>query len=89
MLQKVAGVGLIKGLGNEIIEGGVISLQYVDDTILFLDRDKEKVENLKWILTYFELMSGMRMNYHKGEIIPLNMEEEEEIKNFASIFGVL
>jgi hypothetical protein len=35
MLQKAAGAGLIQGLGNELVQGGVISLQYADDTILF------------------------------------------------------
>jgi hypothetical protein len=31
-------------------------------------------------------MSGMRVNYHKSELVTLNMEEEE-IESFASIFG--
>jgi hypothetical protein len=47
------------------IPGGVISLQYADDTILFVDKDITYVENLKRILTCFELMSGMRVNYLK------------------------
>lgn len=29
-------------------------LQYADDTILFLDEDTEKVENLKLVLSCFE-----------------------------------
>jgi hypothetical protein len=61
MLQKAARAGLIKGLANELVDGGVISLQYADDTILFLDKDVEKARDLKWILTYFELMTGMRV----------------------------
>jgi hypothetical protein len=69
MLQKAAENGLIKGLGNDIIEGGVISLQYADDTILFVDKNLEYAENLKWILTCFKhmpgIMPGMRINYHK------------------------
>jgi hypothetical protein len=49
------------------LRGGGISLQYTDDNILFLSNDMQKAENLKWILTYFELLSGLRVNYHKIE----------------------
>jgi hypothetical protein len=38
MLQKAANVGLIRGLGNELVVGGVISLLFADDTILFVDK---------------------------------------------------
>lgn len=65
---------MIQGLGDELVQGGVISLQYADDTILYLSKDVSKAENLKWILTYFELLSGMRVNYQKSEMIPINIE---------------
>jgi retron-type reverse transcriptase len=35
MLMKVASTNLISGLLPHIIDGGVISLQYADDTLLF------------------------------------------------------
>jgi hypothetical protein len=73
MLQKVVGEGLIRGLWEELVEGGVIILQYADDTILFMDKDMGKAENLKWILTCFKIMSGMRVNYHKSEIVSINI----------------
>ena len=34
--------------------------------------------NLKWILTHFEQMFGMRINYHKSELIPINLEDNEK-----------
>jgi hypothetical protein len=52
-----------------------------------VDKSSEKAENLKWILNYFELMSGMRVNYHKSEIVPVIIEQREEIESFAMIFG--
>jgi hypothetical protein len=78
---------LIKGLGNELIQGGVISLQYADDTILFVDKEEEYARNLKWILACFEIMSGLRINYHKSELVPMNFREEGEIHTYANIFG--
>jgi hypothetical protein len=32
-------------------------------------------------------LSGMRVNYHKSEIVPVNIEQREEIESFAMIFG--
>jgi hypothetical protein len=36
----------------------------------------------------FEHLSGMRINYHKSDMIPINLEEEEAF-NFAKIFFVV
>jgi hypothetical protein len=86
MLQKAAEVDLIRGLGCDLIERGVISLQYADDTILFIDKDIRHAKNLKWILNFFEAMSGMRVNYHKSELIPINCLDEEERQQFSLVF---
>jgi hypothetical protein len=78
VLQKAVGEKLITWLGEGLVEGGVISLQYADDTIIFVDKEEESGRNLKWILTCFEMMSGMRINYNKSEIVPINPLENEE-----------
>jgi hypothetical protein len=36
---KAAGKGYVTGLMNTLYPEGVISLQYVDDTLLFLEKD--------------------------------------------------
>ena len=36
MLTKAANQGIISGLLTDLFEGGIVSLQYADDTILFL-----------------------------------------------------
>jgi len=58
MLMKAGGAGLISGLLPEICPGGVISLQYADDTLLFLQNNLEKARNFKCILSCFEQLSG-------------------------------
>jgi hypothetical protein len=80
---------LIKGLGSELVNNGVISLQYADDTILFVEKNADYAKNLKWILTCFELMFGMRIHYHKNELVPINISEAEEVQTYADIFGCL
>lgn len=65
MLMKVTARSLIIGLIPEIISGGIISLQYADNTILFLDHSISTARNTKWLLTYFEQISGMKINFIK------------------------
>ena len=42
--------------------------------------------NLKWPVTCFEQMSGMGINFHKSDLVTVNMSREE-IEMFAHIFG--
>jgi hypothetical protein len=58
-------------------DGGIVALQYADDTVLFSSSDKLGLRNLRCILLLFEVVSGMRINFHKSEIVPMNMEESE------------
>jgi hypothetical protein len=61
--MKAATNGLITGLLPQVTERGVISLQYVDDTLLFLEDDLEKANNLKWLLLCYKQMTGMRISF--------------------------
>jgi hypothetical protein len=49
---------------------GLLTLQYVDDTLLFSSCDQSHIKNLNVILSLFEMVSGMRINFHKSEVIP-------------------
>lgn len=48
-------------------------MQYADDTILFSRIEEGYTKNLKGILMWFEQLSGTRINFHKSELIPLNV----------------
>jgi hypothetical protein len=85
MLVKGTNCGLIRCLCPNFIPGGVVSLQYANDTLLFLENDPQVALNLKWILTCFEQISGMRINFHKSELIPINIETGELLP-FIEIF---
>jgi hypothetical protein len=67
----------ITGLMHQMISTGIVSMQYADDTLLFLKNNLDNVINLKWILSCFEQMSGMTINFHKCDPIAINVEEEE------------
>jgi hypothetical protein len=42
-------------------------------------------KNLKWVLTCFEQVSGMKVNYNKNELVPINLDENE-IADFKEVF---
>ena len=77
MLAKASNRGLVKGLLEDFRPGGIISLQYADDTILFSKADAPVLRNLKCVLMSYEQISGMRINFNKSELVPLNLDIEE------------
>ena len=85
MLMKAAANNLISGLLPQVIEGGVISLQYADDTLLFLEDDLEKASNLKWLLLCYEQMTSMRINFDKSDLLTIGIEETR-INEYSKIF---
>ena len=85
MLSKAMENNLIGRLLTNFKYGGVVSLQYADDTILFSDCDEAHLKNLKCCLAWFEQLSGMRINFHKSELIPMNLEADE-VHKISHIF---
>jgi hypothetical protein len=46
--------GQIDGVVLHLVDNGISILQYVDDTLIFLDDNLDNVENLKLLLCAFE-----------------------------------
>jgi hypothetical protein len=78
--------GQIGGLIPHLVEGGVSILQYADDTILFLEHDVTKAMHLKLILSLFEQLSGLKINYHKSEVFCFGKALDEE-QEYTNLFG--
>jgi hypothetical protein len=75
MLAKAYEKGLISWLLGDFREGGITTLQYADDTLLFSSCEDQHLSNLWKVLMIFERVSEMRVNFHKSECTPLNVEE--------------
>ena len=69
-----------------LVEGGVLILQYADDAILFLEHDIEKAVNMKLILSMFEQLSGLKINFHKSEVFCFGKAKEAQ-NDYRTIFG--
>jgi hypothetical protein len=64
--RKGSQAGLIKGLIPKLVEGGGLThLQYAGDTIIFLKAEEQYIANVKFLLYFFENMSGLKINYQK------------------------
>jgi hypothetical protein len=77
LLTKDSDVGLIRGLVLDLVEGGLTHLQYVDDTIIFLEGNRDSITHIKFLLYYFKNMSGLKINYQKSEIMVVGASKEE------------
>jgi hypothetical protein len=75
MLSKASTKGLNGGLLTNMIERGIVSLQYTDDTILFLKNDLDQANHFEWLMTCFENLSGTRINYNKSDFITMGVSE--------------
>ncbi|KAK2651628.1 hypothetical protein Ddye_011484 [Dipteronia dyeriana] len=66
ILLKASEINLLKGVnfGSEGVN--ITHLQFVDDMIVFLKPSLSYLKYLKRILRCFEIVSGLRINFHKS-----------------------
>jgi hypothetical protein len=55
-------------------EAQISHLQYADDTLLIGDDSVENIWCMKAILRWFELMSGLKVNFSKSKLYGINVE---------------
>jgi hypothetical protein len=68
-----------EGVIPHLVDGGLSILQYADDTILFMKHDLEKAKNLKLILSAFEQLSGLKINFHKSELYCFGEAQDQTV----------
>ncbi|RVW22630.1 DNA replication ATP-dependent helicase/nuclease DNA2 [Vitis vinifera] len=73
----------LRGRGDAEIM--VSHLLFADDTILFCEASKDQLTHLGWILAWFEVASGLRINLAKSELIPVG--EIDNIEEMAVELG--
>ncbi|XP_071683623.1 uncharacterized protein [Lolium perenne] len=66
IIERAKFDGQIERVVPHLVDGGLSIFQYADDTILFMDHDLAKARNLKLILSAFEQLSGLKINFHKS-----------------------
>jgi hypothetical protein len=86
LINRAKDDGQVRGLVPHLVDGGISILQYVDDTVLFMENDLEQATNMKLLLCAFEQLSGLKINFHKSEVFCYG--EAKEIENcYTNLFG--
>lgn len=86
MIKQAQRNGLITGLASNLIDKGVAVLQYADDTIICLENNTEGARNMKLLLYIYKIMSGLKINFSKSEIVMINGDADQE-NQFSDLFN--
>jgi hypothetical protein len=97
-LLFVLGADLLQSVVTDLLQRGLISLpihtgdpdfpiiQYADDTLLIVPADSVQLSVLKEALQDFSSSTGLKVNFHKSCMLPLNLSDEE-VAVLARDFG--
>jgi hypothetical protein len=90
MLSRAKEAWHIMGLMRYLIPVGVTHLQYVDDTMVMIEPMDTGIANLKLVLISFELMSGLKINLSKSEVVVVGtttLEQERVARHLNCRLG--
>ncbi|XP_050229432.1 uncharacterized protein LOC126678581 [Mercurialis annua] len=68
--------GLFDGVHITCYEEPVSILQFADDTLLFIPNNLDMIRNLLRVLRFFEIISGLSINYSKSSLLGINIDED-------------
>jgi hypothetical protein len=78
IINRAKSEGQTKGVIPDLIDDDLSILQYADDTILFMEHNIDQAQNIKLLLSAFEQMSGLKINFHRSEIFCFGQARDEE-----------
>ncbi|CAL5427989.1 unnamed protein product [Camellia sinensis] len=77
LLERAKEMGLIKGPSVGMSDLRLSYLQFADDTLLFCEAEWAEIVNVKRILRCFEVISKLKINFHKSVVCGVGISEEE------------
>jgi hypothetical protein len=86
LIARAKDAGQVEGVIPHLIQDGLSILQYADDTVIFMNHDVEKAVNMKILLSTFEQLSGLKINFHKSEIFCFGRAKDHE-DFYSQLFG--
>jgi hypothetical protein len=85
------GFDLLQSVVNSLLQQGVLSclidtydmdfpiVQYADDTLLIMLADLLQIRALKESLGKFSISTGLKINYAKSQMVPINVLHEDMV----------
>ncbi|XP_028055291.1 uncharacterized protein LOC114259471 [Camellia sinensis] len=77
-------LGLVKGITLRDGDEAITHLQFADDTIIFCEAERRELLTIKRILRGFEIMSGLKVNFHKSSVCGVGVTDME-VSEFADL----
>ncbi|XP_026459839.1 uncharacterized protein LOC113360551 [Papaver somniferum] len=73
--------------GFEVVQGGTVvsHLQFADNTLVFLQPHSSQISHLRNVLLWFDIISGLTVNFKKTSIIPVG--NVPQVNSLARSFG--
>ena len=68
---------------NQLVR--VSHLLFADDTLIFSDTNPEHIFNMRLLFTWFEAISGLKINFNKSEMVPVG--NVHKLDSLATIMG--
>jgi hypothetical protein len=85
LINKAKADEQIVGVVPHLVDEGISILQYADDTIIFTDHDLYKAQNMKLLLCAFEQALGLKINFHKSELVCFG-QAQEAVEQYTTLF---
>ncbi|XP_028106682.1 uncharacterized protein LOC114305746 [Camellia sinensis] len=75
-------------MGMEIGANRIVvsHLQFVDDSLLFCEANRQETLNIKRIHRWFEILLGLKINYHKSVVCGVGISEASS-KEFTTLLN--
>ncbi|KAK3212501.1 hypothetical protein Dsin_017207 [Dipteronia sinensis] len=79
LIEKAAGLGLVRGatFGDDTIH--IMHLQFANDTVLFLKPKTKYLHNARRLLRCFELAAALKLNCHKFCLVKIGKRGSTEV----------
>jgi hypothetical protein len=87
MMSKAVECGILSGFQVDSMDSHLVRvfhLLFADDILIFSNAKPDHIFNLRLLFTWFEAGSGLKINFNKSEMVPV-----ESVPNLEDLAGIM